>query len=148
MYAVLMLVNFTQAKESRMKCKNHFTISTGAGENCKTSSDGGSHGRAMITWQWRARNSKCLEFNHHDRFGAQRQLLPWKITAQNSCAHHHHHHQIITIIMLTVHLGPWSRIADGHALHQVVGGRLHVDRLTVTTKRVLALYSGCGHGGG
>ena len=49
--------------------------------------------------------------------------------------------------MLTVHLGPWSRIADGHALHQVVGGRLHVDRLTVTTKRVLALYSGCGHGG-
>ena len=45
--------------------------------------------------------------------------------------------------MLTVHLGPWSRIANGHALHQVVGGRLHVDRLTVTAKRVLALSSGC-----
>ena len=46
---------------------------------------------------------------------------------------------MIIFLIITVHLGPRSRVSDGHALHQVIRRRLHVDRLTVAAKGVLAL---------
>ena len=46
-------------------------------------------------------------------------------------------------MIITVHLGPRSWVSDGHALHQVIRRRLHVDRLTVAAKGVrLALGEG------
>ena len=46
---------------------------------------------------------------------------------------------LVVILIITVHLGPRSRVSDRHALHQVIRRRLHVDRLTVAAKGVLAL---------
>ena len=49
---------------------------------------------------------------------------------------------VIIFLIITVHLGPRSRVSDRHALHQVIRRRLHVDRLTVAAKGVFALGEG------
>ena len=48
----------------------------------------------------------------------------------------------VVFVIITVHLGPRSWVSDGHALHQVIRRRLHVDRLTVAAKGVFALGEG------
>ena len=51
---------------------------------------------------------------------------------------------MIIFLIITVHLGPRSRVSDGHALHQVIRRRLHVDRLTVAAKGVRLALGECG----